>query len=998
MWHSRAAICLLMFASVASAQQYIISTVAGGAPPPAPVAATSASFLPANSVATDTSGNAYFIASYCVFKLDASGVMTRVAGNGKPGYSGDGGPATSAQLFPGLSNGLTVDGQGNIFLSDRSSVRRISPGGTITTVAGSASAGDSGDGGPAASAQLIQPYGLAVDSRGDLFIADDNRARKISPNGIITTIAGNGKAGYAGDGGPAANAQLSSPSGLAIDAEGNIFVADYGNARIRKISQDGTITTVAGGGTTTAGDGGSATSAQLFAPIGLAIDRQDNLFIAEQTASRVRKVSPNGIIATVAGNGSATTSGDGGPTLVVGPRSVAVDPQGNVFVTDNRQLIRKVSPDGVIRTVAGGGTLGAVVGGPAGSAQIGDASGVAVDAQGNLFIADRVANRVWKVSPAGTISTAAGTGVSGYSGDGGPAISAMLAGPAGVAVDAQSNIFIGDSVNNRIRRVSADGTITTVAGTGTSGYSGDGGTASTAQLSRPSALTIGPRGNLFVYEALNFVIRNVSADGVITTAAGTGKSGYSGDGSLATKAQLGSSSTVALVADAQGSLFIADLINQRVRKVSTDGIITTVAGTGTAGYGGEGVPAVNSPLFNPAGVAIDAAGNLVVCESGTQRIRKISAAGIITTVAGSIYTQAYSGDGGTAANARFTQPGAITLDGQGDLYVSDVIGVAVRRLHPTNRSVLIGAVLDAASQSAGPLSPGKIVVVYGAGLGAATLVQNNPTGGVYGAQLAGTSVNFNGIAAPLVYTSATQVAAIVPYGITGAAAQVTVTYQGETSPSVAVPVAAVAPSLFTLNQTGGGQAAAVNAADGSINTAANPVKIGDYISLFATGEGQTTPGSVDGKLAAGAVLPQPNLPVSATIGGLPAVVYYAGAAPGEVAGLMQVNLQIPRGIQSGGYVPVVLHVGNAGTVSDAVWIAVADATALPTASGRRATSIRSYSGAARTIAYGICGLALSRIFATQSACGRPQAERALSSRSTSYSTRRMAGLDSSSKR
>jgi uncharacterized protein (TIGR03437 family) len=258
------------------------------------------------------------------------------------------------------------------------------------------------------------------------------------------------------------------------------------------------------------------------------------------------------------------------------------------------------------------------------------------------------------------------------------------------------------------------------------------------------------------------------------------------------------------------------------------------------------------------------------------------------------------------------------VDGAGSIYVVDY--PVVRLLRPTNHAVLVGAVVDAASQRASPISPGKIVVIYGAGLGPAQLVQNQATNGLFSANAAGTTVAFNGIAAPIVYSSATQVAAIVPYSIGGASAQVTVTYGGDTSAGFSVPVAISAPGLFTLNQTGAGQAAAVNA-DGTINTAANPVKIGGYISLYATGEGQTSPAGVDGKVSS-SVAPQPLLPVSVFVGGVQAVVQYKGGAPLEVAGLMQINVQIPQGVLPGGYVPVVLQVGDASTTPGAVWIAV----------------------------------------------------------------------------
>jgi uncharacterized protein (TIGR03437 family) len=412
----------------------------------------------------------------------------------------------------------------------------------------------------------------------------------------------------------------------------------------------------------------------------------------------------------------------------------------------------------------------------------------------------------------------------------------------------------------------------------------------------------------------------MSPSGVITTVAGNGTSGYSGDGGPATSAQINRPSGVAV--DGQGDIFIADGANNRVRKVSPGGIITTVAGSGAFGFSGDGGPATGARFWYPQGVAVDVQGSLFITDSGNRRIRKVSPEGIITTIAGN-GTCCYSGDGGPATSAQIDQLQGVVVDAQGIVYIADSYNNAIRRLQPTNQAALLSAVVDAASQTAGPISPGKIVVLYGAGLGPTTLMQNQPVNGVYGNQFAGTTVFFNGLAAPILYTSATQVAAVVPYGLTGTNAQVMVSYQGATSPLLTLPIAVSAPGLFTLNQTGAGQAAAVNVATGAINSPANPVKISGYISLFATGEGQTSPAAMDGKIASGSQMPAPAQKVSVTVGGTPAVVQYAGAAPNQVVGFMQVNVQIPAGVQPGGYVPVVLQVGNASTTAGAVWIAVA---------------------------------------------------------------------------
>jgi uncharacterized protein (TIGR03437 family) len=366
---------------------------------------------------------------------------------------------------------------------------------------------------------------------------------------------------------------------------------------------------------------------------------------------------------------------------------------------------------------------------------------------------------------------------------------------------------------------------------------------------------------------------------------------------------------VAVVVDAAGSLYIADYYNNRIRKVSPTGIITTVAGNGGQGYSGDGGPAVAAQVNRPPGLAIDAAGNLYIPDPEWGFVRQIGSNGIITAVAGT-YTQGYSGDGGPSFGAQLNGPSGVATDSKGNVYVADTGNNAIRLLQPWDPLPSMAAVANAASNLTGAISPGEVVVLYGSGIGPTQLVKAAPgSDGSYGTQLANTSVSFNGIAAPMIYAWAAQTAAIVPYGIAGATAQVTVTYQGQTSAPFSVSIASSAPGIFTLDSSGHGPAAAVNQDGITVNTAAAPTKIGDIISLYATGEGQTTPAGVDGK-AASVPYPHPNLPVTVTVGGQNAPVKYAGGAPGMVAGLMQVNVQIPAGIQTGNAVPVVLRVGD----------------------------------------------------------------------------------------
>lgn len=330
----------------------------------------------------------------------------------------------------------------------------------------------------------------------------------------IDTIAGTGSPGYSGDGGPATAAQLQSPFGVVVDAAGNLYIADTFNHVVRKVSPLGVITTIAGTGEAGFnGDGVPATSAMLNGPIGVDVDGQGNVYIAENSGSRVRRVDPSGIITTVAGTGEPGYSGDGGPATAAQisyPTSVEVDDQGNVYVgSPSDQVVRKVDPSGIITTVAGTGQGGfSGDGGPATAAQFNGPFDLALDDAGNLFIADSGNGRVRKVAPSGIITTVAGTGEPGEGGDGGPATSAQLL-PLGLEVQGSGILFISDNNSSAIRRVDASGTINTVAGMGSPGYSGDGGYGPFALLNQPAGLALDGAGNLFIADRANNVVRRL---------------------------------------------------------------------------------------------------------------------------------------------------------------------------------------------------------------------------------------------------------------------------------------------------------------------------------------------------------------------------------------------------------------------------------------------------------------------------------------------------------
>ena len=905
----------------------IITTVAGGGTGGDGGMATAASLNYPDGVAVDAAGDLFIAESggNRVRKVDTNGIITTLAGNGVADFSGDGGPGTNASLNSPFDVG--VDGLGNVYISDtlNNRIRKVDTNGIITTLAGNGAAAFSGDGGTATNASLSSPNGIYVDAAGDVLVADYNnqRIRRIDLSGNITTLAGNGITNLAGDGGLATAASLSYPAGVAMDTAGNVYIADYGNSRIRKVDTSGIITTVAGSlpGAPgyASGDGGPATNAVLldcvqitvdrFAnfyfddvyhgtirevdtngiiwtpvtglnnPYGLAIDQQDNLYIADAQNNRIAKVALpglptltlNGVTATNAGNydvivadssGSVTSSVvsltvnvpayiltepqsqqvsiesnatfsvtaggtlpltyqwlfNGGPipgavnsnytftvtgsneagnysvvvtnnygsvtssvvTLTVRmiPAGIAAQPASQVVpggsnatfsvvasgsppfsyqwffnavamagqtnatlllsnVTTNQaggygvfvsnpygsitsdvatltvaglpvftaqptnqtllagnrvllvagvtgvgpltfqwQLNGTNLPNNLIATVAGNGTAGfAGDGGLATTGEVFAPCGVAADRAGNLFIADSSNNRIRRVNTSGLLSTIAGTGVAGFAGDNGPATSARLNTPRGVALNNTGNLFIADFPNNRIRRVDTNGIITTTAGNGGSGFTGDGVAATNTTLYWPQNMAADSAGNLFIADSENNRVRKVDTNGIITTVAGNGTAGFAGDGGMATNASLNLPRAVA--PDGNGNLFIADSNNHRIRKVDAYGVITTVAGNGSSAFSGDFGMATNTGIA-PYGVAVDAFGDLLIADQFNNRIRRVDPYDIITTVAG-IGPGGYRGDGGPAVSAWLNAPSGVALDGYGRTLIADTSNNRIRR-------------------------------------------------------------------------------------------------------------------------------------------------------------------------------------------------------------------------------------------------------------------------------------------------------------------------------
>ncbi len=653
--------------------------------------ATKAELCYPRSVAIDAVGDVYIsdALNNRIRKVKTvANQITTFAGTGVYGNSGDGGLASAANMEPG---NIVFDKNGNLYICETYSVRKINTAGIITTIAGTGASGFSGDGGPATNATFNALTDIAVDTAGNVYVADfmNNRVRRINSAGMVQTVAGSGIVGYSPDGTTATGASLNRPFSVATDRQGNFYFGEYNNRRIRKVGTTGLLATVVGNGTLGyTGDGGPATSATITAPVAIRVDTLGNLYFSDNHNYCVRKINTSGIITTIAGKGTPGYSGDGGiadSALLCTPGGLDVDRFGSVLISDlwnNR--VRMVSPAGIITTLAGqNGLFGEGV--PATAAEISLINNMATDTIGRLYFADTYNSRIRRLDPAtGLVTTVAGDGIAGYhdgfSGDGGPADSARIYYPEAVAVDNAMNIYIADINNYRVRKVSASGIISTLAGSGVPGFSGDGGLADTATLNQPNNVAVDRNGNVYIGDNGNYRIRKVAPSGIITTFAGTGTNGFSGDGGPATAANLGVIND--LFADRLGNVYYADAQNERIRKIDTFGVITTVAGNGTAGFSGDGSPATAAELSGPSGIRVDNTGAMYIADYNNGRVRKVDATGVINTIAGN-GGYGFAGEGGPALAATFAGPAQLAIGTGGTLYIADAGNYRIRKMNGT---------------------------------------------------------------------------------------------------------------------------------------------------------------------------------------------------------------------------------------------------------------------------------------------------------------------------
>ena len=695
---------------------YRIETVAGSSVIGDGGSPLAAEFSNIQGIAVDRFGNLYVsdTDNHRVRKI-SGGVINTIAGTGVPGFSGDGGSARGAQL--NSPYGVAVDAAGNVYVADLGNhrVRRITADGMIATVAGTGRKSSSPDGAAPTDTSLLSPRNVAVDSAGNLYIAEfeGHRVRKLTPDGRLATIAGTGVAGWSGDGRSAPAAQISYPAGMAFDRAGGLYIADSGNHAVRKIYADGTIGTVLGrsAGTT------------LYAPLAVAVDPAGTLYVGDSTFA-VRAFTTAGKWTGYAGTGVPGFSGDGGSAINAALSTVndlTTDVSGNLWIADGVR-VRRVDPAGAIATVAGDGYVHFVGdGGPATTAQLFQPSALALDSAGNLFIADSGTERIRQVRRDGTITTLAGNGTAARgAAEGGPAGNVPLNTPMGVAMDPDGNVLVADTYNHRVVLVAPSRALRAVAGTGTGGASPEGTAPLVAQLRGPRAVCADHGGNVYIVDTSNHRVLRLPPGGTLQTAAGNGSRGSAGDEGAARLAQLNTPSACAT--DSGGNLFIADTANHAIRKVSPAGVISTVAGTGAAGASGDEGAATAARLDSPRGVAVDDLGDIFIADTGNQRIRQVTPDGVIHSIAGT-GAAGFAGDGGPAAGALLNSPQGLFLDGAGDLYFADSGNNRIRRLVPEQRApapVIQPAavtVVNAFSLREGAVSPGEIAAIFGSGLG-----------------------------------------------------------------------------------------------------------------------------------------------------------------------------------------------------------------------------------------------------------------------------------------
>lgn len=648
------------------------------------------------SVARDAAGNAYVADTYnhTIRKIGPSGAVTTLAGLADSPGSNDGTSAAARFHYPA---GVAVDGAGTVYVADCSNhtIRKVSPTGDVSTFAGLAGSAGGLDGtGPAA--RFSCPEAIAVDVSGVVFVAGNHTIRRISAAGEVTTLAGSPGV-YGSTDGTGSQARFYAPTGVAVDASGNVYVADQLNHTIRTVTPSGTVTTLAGQPGSYGSTDGTGSVARFWRPSGIAVDASGTVYVAGNWNHTIRAVSPGGSVTTLAGTAGSRgdVDGTGSAARFMQPYGIAADASGGLWVAElGNHTVRRVTAGGVVSTLAGSAAAFGVTDGAGSQARFWEPFDVTVDQAGTVYVADFENDAIRKISAAGAVTTVAGVGGSyGAGAQDGTGTAARFSGPVDVAVGPDGNVYVSDFYNCTIRKMTPDGTVTTLAGLGSAcGYADGAGSA--ARFWDPRGLDVDASGNVYVADSFLSVIRKVSPSGVVTTLAGLAGSPGSADG---TGSDARFHTPAGLAVDEAGDLLVADQGNHTIRRVTATGVVTTLAGL--AGSPGAADGAGTAARFNyPAGLDVDAAGNLLVAEQGNHTIRIVSATGVVTTAAG-LTGRTGSADG-TGSSALFSSPTGVAVGPDGSVFVADSGNNAVRKGAP---SLPDSATVDQASGPVGEL-------------------------------------------------------------------------------------------------------------------------------------------------------------------------------------------------------------------------------------------------------------------------------------------------------
>jgi hypothetical protein len=667
----------LLFATTARPQPLTFSTWAGYAGQVSTNGTGGAArFAFPTSVAVDTASNIYVadFGNNTVRKITPAGTVTTLAGNA--GVSGSANGTGTNALF-NQPAGVAVDSAGNVYVADygNSAIRKITQAGVVSTLAGSAGNPGSANG-TGTNAFFNQPCGVAVDSAGNVYVADygNQTIRKITSAGVTSTLAGS-VGNFGSTDATGTNALFYEPEAVAVDNAGNVYVADTANATIRKITPAGAVTTIAGFAGNFGSTNGTGTNAQFYQPEGVAVDSATNLYVADYFNNTIRKITPGGAVTTLVGatGQSGNVDGSGTNALFSSPEGIAADISGKIYVADaGNGTIRIVTSSGQVTTLAGSPSNGSADGSGV-NARFSLPQGVAVDTNGNAYVADSANHTIRKITSLGAVSTFAGQVGTTGSADG-SGTNAGFYRPQGVAVDKTGNVYVADSENNTIRKITPAGMVSTFAGF--AAYSGVAdGQGTNARFFQPEAIVVDGAGNLYVSDTWNFTIRKITPGGMVTTLGGS--AGYQGSAD-------GTNSSArffwpeGIAVDAATNIYVADSGNHTIREITPGGMVSTVAGTAGLWGNADGTNG-NARFLEPTGIALDSSGNLLVTDSGNHAIRKITPNGtnwIVSTVAGLTGVAGFSD--GTGTNAQFCYPGGIAVDASGYVYVADAGNNTIR--------------------------------------------------------------------------------------------------------------------------------------------------------------------------------------------------------------------------------------------------------------------------------------------------------------------------------